>query len=371
MQMEAGAPLRHASAPGLWERVAEAIWSSGEPAVFFRDSARFLGQETGRSLSGGFVFLTGTSAPSSAINLCALARSDEILHVTRILVAAGEAALPEEDAYRPLHISITGLAGVLMSKGIAYDSDAGRSMAALLAAQVSGAAHLASADMAKTTGSFERFSALEKSFLQLIKDKLSALSGTYHMQKGVARRVLQPAGDHPLAREARVLWEKAYMLGKESGFRHAHLTVSDTDEGMQMVLNAQTRDIAPETSLVRFEGYFSDTLENAALYGKKLNPMVPPALAHLGYSSSEIDDIYFYAVGHGTLLDAPAIHHDALKKKGFHQAALAALEAALKSAQHIRYVFNKWTLGEDFCRHSVSASEKMISRRRTFIAVVR
>ena len=67
----------------------------------------------------------------------------------------------------------------------------------------------------------------------------------------------------------------------------------------------------------------------------------------LGYDQSEIDDIVAYAVGHGTLESLPSgVTHDALRAKGFGDDAIAAIEAALEAAFDIRFVFNKWTLGE-------------------------
>ena len=38
-----------------------------------------------------------------------------------------------------------------------------------------------------------------------------------------------------------------------------------------------------------------------------------------------------------------------LRAKGFDDEKIAAVNAALKSAFDIKFVFNKWTLGEDFC----------------------
>src|SRR5690606_32981903 len=84
-------------------------------------------------------------------------------------------------------------------------------------------------------------------------------------------------------------------------------------------------------------------------YFKIINRMVPQALMALGYPESEIEDIIRYAVGHGTLENAPGINHEALRAKGFTAATLQALETALASAFDIRFAFNKWTLGEEFC----------------------
>src|SRR5262249_16245809 len=64
----------------------------------------------------------------------------------------------------------------------------------------------------------------------------------------------------------------------------------------------------------------------------------------------EIAEMEAYAVGHGTLTNAPGINHTTLKQKGFTDEAVAKVEAALPTAFDIKFVFNKWTLGEEFCR---------------------
>ncbi|MDA0240818.1 MAG: vitamin B12-dependent ribonucleotide reductase, partial [Proteobacteria bacterium] len=60
-----------------------------------------------------------------------------------------------------------------------------------------------------------------------------------------------------------------------------------------------------------------------------------------------------YAVGQGTLHGSSAINHDALREKGFTEEALQTVEDALAEAFDIKFVFNKWTLGEAFCRDTL------------------
>ena len=366
MLEEGGEERRHVAAETLWNDIVEAIWSSGDPGLFFRDSAASFISGAGQSGQGGLIFAPGSAAPGATLNLPAFAGKDHIVdapavsHAATIMAVALEISFaymnaPENTrAFRPLAIGFTGLSGLLMGNALAYDSDAGRNAAALVTALVSGAAHRASAELAASLGAFERYPACEKAFLQGVKDKMSAVSGTAYMQQGVTRRPVQlnakQCADQQLVEAVGTAWEEAYAKGREKGFRHAHLTSVETDFALQALFGGASRDIAPEAGLARFEGYFTDALETSEMYGKKLNPVVPKALAKLGYGAAELDGIYFYAIGHGTLLDAPHINHRALKAKGFHQAALDALETALKSAQHIRYAFNKWTLGEDFCR---------------------
>src|SRR3546814_12398197 len=49
-------------------------------------------------------------------------------------------------------------------------------------------------------------------------------------------------------------------------------------------------------------------------------------------------------------------NHDRLKAKGFTESALQALEAGLASAFHVKFAFNKWTLGDEFCTKALGFS---------------
>jgi ribonucleoside-diphosphate reductase alpha chain len=109
-------------------------------------------------------------------------------------------------------------------------------------------------------------------------------------------------------------------------------------------MDCDTTGIEPDFALVKFKklaggGYF-----------KIINRAVPEALRVLGYRESEIAEIEAYAVGHGTLSNAPAINHTTLKAKGFTAELIEKIEKALPTAFDIKFVFNKWTLGEEFCR---------------------
>jgi len=78
--------------------------------------------------------------------------------------------------------------------------------------------------------------------------------------------------------------------------------------------------------------------------------MVPSALKTLGYTPEQIEKMTQYAVGHGTLEGVPHINFDTLKAKGFTDDILESLKKSSKSAFDIKFVFNKWPLGEDFCK---------------------
>ena len=67
-----------------------------------------------------------------------------------------------------------------------------------------------------------------------------------------------------------------------------------------------------------------------------------------------------YAVGRGTLKDSPGVNHAALRAKGFDDDSLAKIEKALAAAFEIKFAFNKWTLGEDFCKTRLGLTQTQL-----------
>src|SRR4029078_3975636 len=150
--------------------------------------------------------------------------------------------------------------------------------------------------------------------------------------------------DASLIEAARRAWDQAIALGQNHGYRNAQATVIAPTGTIGLVMDCDTTGIEPDFALVKFKklavgGYF-----------KIINRAVPEALRTLGYSEADIAEIEAYAVGHGTLSQAPAINHTTLKAKGFTDEAIAKVEKAVPPAFDIKFAFNKWTLGEDFCR---------------------
>ena len=120
-------------------------------------------------------------------------------------------------------------------------------------------------------------------------------------------------------------------------------------------MDCDTTGIEPDFALVKFKklaggGYF-----------KIINQSVPAALESMGYGSAESEEIISYAVGHGTMGNAPGINHTALIGHGFSQVEIDKVEAALPSAFDIRFVFNQWTLGEEFCKGTLGIPDELLN----------
>ena len=117
--------------------------------------------------------------------------------------------------------------------------------------------------------------------------------------------------DAPLVAAAKRAWDRALALGEPHGFRNAQVSVIAPTGTIGLVMDCDTTGIEPDFSLVKFKklaggGYF-----------KIINQTVPRRSATLGYDEAAIARIVRYAVGHGSLAEAPAINHETLAARGF------------------------------------------------------
>ncbi|HVA27431.1 MAG TPA: LAGLIDADG family homing endonuclease, partial [Candidatus Baltobacteraceae bacterium] len=122
-----------------------------------------------------------------------------------------------------------------------------------------------------------------------------------------------------------------------------------------LVMDCDTTGIEPDFALVKFKklaggGYF-----------KIVNQSVDVALHRLGYSQEQINAIEAYAKGTGTLVEAPHINRATLKASGFDDAALEAIESSLLGAFELHFVFNKFVLGEEFCKTQLGLTDEQLN----------
>jgi ribonucleoside-diphosphate reductase alpha chain len=163
---------------------------------------------------------------------------------------------------------------------------------------------------------------------------------------------INPAHCPPeLYKAAREESDRAVDLGGKHGFRNAQVTVIAPTGTIGLLMDCDTTGIEPDFALVKFKklaggGYF-----------KIINQSVPAALRKLGYNEQQIDAIIKYCRGSGSLDGCPHINRETLAKRGFTKDALAKLEAALPSAFEIRFAFNPFTLGLDFCKESLKFTD--------------
>jgi ribonucleoside-diphosphate reductase alpha chain len=318
------------------------------------------------------MFLDDTACNLASLNLIAFARADGsfdvagfahavrlwtvVLEISVMMAQYPSARIAELSyRYRTLGLGYANLGGLLMASGIAYDSHKGRALAGAITALMTGTAYGMSAQMAKELGPFPGFGENREPMLRVMRNHRRAAYGEKRDYEGLAVRPVPLDAERAplpeLVEAARTAWDEALAWGEAHGYRNAQTTVIAPTGTIGLVMDCDTTGIEPDFALVKFKklaggGYF-----------KIINRMVPRALATLGYAPEQIDDVVRYAVGRGTLIGAPEINHEALAEKGFTPEVLERLERALPSAFDIRYAFNPYTLGHDFCRDTLRVSE--------------
>ncbi len=248
--------------------------------------------------------------------------------------------------YRTLGLGYANVGGLLMSSGVAYDSEAGRAIAGALSAIMTGVCYATSAEMAKERGPFARFMENREAMLRVIRNHRRAAHGE---RVGYEKLAISPVPldkaacpDPQLMARAAAAWDKALEQGELHGYRNAQVTVVAPTGTIGLVMDCDTTGIEPDFALVKFKKLAGGG------YLKIVNRAAPEGLRALGYRESEIAEIEAYAVGHASLSNAPAVNTASLRAKGFTDEKLATVEAALRSAFDIKFVFNRWTLGADF-----------------------
>jgi len=358
----------------LWQQIAEAAWHSADPGIQYDSTINewhtcpASGRIRASNPCSEYMFLDDTACNLASLNLMQFRRADGSFdheayeHAVRLWTVVLEisvlmAQFPSREIaelsyrYRTLGLGYANLGGLLMAEGLAYDSTAGRALAGALTALMTGVSYATSAEMAGELGAFPGFQDNAEPMLRVMRNHRRA---AYSLSEGYEGLSVPPVPldaancpDQKLVTAAREAWDLAITLGEINGFRNAQATVIAPTGTIGLVMDCDTTGIEPDFALVKFKklaggGYF-----------KIINRTVPDALRKLGYEDRQIEAIVRHAVGHGTLKDAPGVSHAKLKAKGFTDAALDSIENALINAFDIKFAFNKWTLGEEFCRQSL------------------
>ncbi|MEH3118799.1 MAG: vitamin B12-dependent ribonucleotide reductase [Methylorubrum populi] len=359
----------------LWEKIGEAAWASADPGLHFNTTMNDWhtcptgGRIRASNPCSEYMFLDDTACNLASANLLTMYDRqtkhfdvEAFEHLNRLWTVVLEisvmmAQFPSREIaelsyrYRTLGLGYANIGGLLMTMGLPYDSDQGRALAGALTAIMTGVAYATSAEMAAELGAFEAYPENADHMLRVIRNHRRAAHGEAAGYEGlnVAPVPLDhaniPQGD--IGAHARAAWDRALSLGERHGYRNAQATVIAPTGTIGLVMDCDTTGIEPDFALVKFKklaggGYF-----------KIINRAVPDALRALGYRESEIAEIEAYAVGHGSMGQAPAINPGSLRAKGFSDDKIAAVEAGLKSAFDIKFVFNRWTLGDDFLRDTL------------------
>ncbi|MBI2235558.1 MAG: vitamin B12-dependent ribonucleotide reductase [Magnetospirillum sp.] len=361
-------------AADLWEQIGEAAWACADPGIQFDTTINewHTCPESGRINASNpcseYMFLDDTACNLASLNLMTFRMADGgfdiegFRHAVRLWTVVLEisvmmAQFPSPRIaelsyeFRTLGLGYANVGGLLMASGIPYDSDGGRALIGAITALMTGESYATSAELAEHLGAFEGYPLNRSQMLRVIRNHRRAAYGLASGYEGLSVLPVPLDADNcpetAVVAAAQLAWDRALQLGEKHGYRNAQTSVVAPTGTIGLVMDCDTTGIEPDFALVKFKklaggGYF-----------KIINRMVPDALRTLGYQEADIAEVIRYAVGHGSLRDAPGVNHVTLRAKGFDDGALARVEAALASAFDIKFVFNKYALGEAFCTETL------------------
>jgi ribonucleoside-diphosphate reductase alpha chain len=319
----------------LMRLIAEGTHVCGDPGMQFDTTVNewHTCPETDRIYASNpcseYMFLNDSACNLASINLMKFVKDDGEFDVVsykaaiRTLITAQEiivdnASYPtpaiekNSQAYRPLGLGYANLGALLMSRGLPYDSDAGRDYAGALTALMTGEAYAQSARIARDCGG--PFSGYEKNrepFLRVMRKHRDA------MRDVNARNV--PSDLYTTARSS---WDDAVELGEQFGYRNAQATVLAPTGTIGFMMDCDTTGVEPDIALVKYKKLVGGGLM------KIVNQTVPMALRRLGYTPTQIDAIVGYIDEQETIEGAP----------GLKESHLAVFDCAFKAAKGQRSI---------------------------------
>ena len=378
-----GKVMKSVNAADLWDQISFAAWACADPGLQYDSTINewHTCPESGRINASNpcseYMFLDDTACNLASLNLMKFVGSEPgtldieaYEHACRLWTLTLEtsvlmAQFPSKEIaklsyeYRTLGLGFANIGALLMSMGLGYDSDEGRAICGGLSALMTGMSYATSAEIASERGAFPGYERNASSMLRVIRNHRRA---AYGESEGYEDLTILPvplvADDCPvpaLVEASKAAWDRALSEGEKHGYRNAQTTVVAPTGTIGLVMDCDTTGIEPDFALVKFK-----KLAGGGYY-KIINQTVPLALQNLGYSSDQIDDVIAYAVGTGSLSNAPGINNDSLRARGFDDEKLQAIEASLSTAFQLKFAFNRFSLGDDFCRDVLGFTDAQLN----------
>ena len=296
----------------LMHQIAEATWICGDPGMQFDTTVNdwHTCPNTARINASNpcseYMFLDDSACNLASINLMKFVRPDgefdavsfaraceTFITAQEILVDNASYPTPaigrNSHDYRPLGLGYANLGALLMSRGLPYDSDAGRDYAAAITAIMHGAAYAQSSRVARDHGGpFPGYTKNSEPMLRVMRKHRAAL-------KDIDRTNVPKE----LFEAAKAIWDECVELGEQHGYRNAQATVLAPTGTIGFMMDCDTTGVEPDIALVKYKKLVGGGLM------KIVNNTVPMALTKLGYTQTQVKDIIGYIDEHETIEGAP------------------------------------------------------------------
>src|SRR5206468_2198238 len=299
--------LETVRARDLMREMAQAAWRCADPGVQYDTTINdwhtcpASGRINASNPCSEYMHVDDSACNLASINLLKFRRPDgtfdaeKFSHVVDVVLLAqeiivGPSSYPTEEigvnarAFRQLGLGYANLGALLMANGLPYDSDEGRAMAAAITALMTGRAYRRSAEAAAAMGPYERY-----------EENREPHNKVMRMHRDEAYKIDALLTDAELVPAARTAWDEAVELGDEHGYRNAQATVLAPTGTISFLMDCDTTGIEPDFSLVKFKELVGGGRMTI------VNRTVPLALATLGYSEAEVEQIEAHINEKGTI----------------------------------------------------------------------
>ena len=306
-----GETVESTRARDLMRDIAQAAWECADPGMQYDTTINewhtcpASGRINGSNPCSEYMHLDNSACNLASLNLMKFVTEDgtfdvaDFKHAVEIVFTAqeilvGDSSYPTEKiginarAYRQLGLGYANLGALLMARGLAYDSDAGRAWAGAITALMTGHAYRTSALVAEAMGPFEGYEPNADAMLRVMRKHREAsdeIEGEF-----------VPEG---LLSAAKHSWDEAISLGERHGYRNAQASVLAPTGTIGLMMDCDTTGIEPELALVKTKKLVGGGTMQF------VNRTVPRALERLGYDEAEVEDIVAYIAEHNSVNDAP------------------------------------------------------------------
>jgi ribonucleoside-diphosphate reductase alpha chain len=313
-----GKPVEKYRARDMLHQISEAAWICGDPGMQYHSTINSwhtcpnTAPINASNPCSEYMFLDDTACNLASLNLMKFRRPDGEFDVesfkkgvevtiTAMEIEVDNASYPTPAItqnsydYRPLGLGYANLGALLMARGLAYDSDEGRSFAAAITSLMCGEAYKQSALVAKVIGPFKGYAINREPMLNV-------------MQKhGIhAERISRENIPADLWEASNEVWKDVLKFGKQYGIRNSQTTVLAPTGTIGFMMDCDTTGVEPDIALVKYKKLVGGGLM------KIVNQTVPEALRKLGYDDEQIEHIVAYIDKNDTIERSPYLREEHL-----------------------------------------------------------
>ncbi len=322
-----GEAIEKVRAREVMDWMVDAAWHSADPGIQFDTTINdwhtcpASGRINASNPCSEYMHLDNSACNLASLNLNKFLQADGSFNVevfkkavdtmiTAQEILVGNSSYPTERItknavdYRALGLGYANLGSLLMNMGLAYDSDDGRAIAAMITSIMCGEAYAMSAKIADILGPFAGYVPNREPMLEIIKKHFSAAQNLVNSLALVIGD--QITGREKIIEETVKVWQRALVLGEKHGFRNSQATVLAPTGTIAFLMDCDTTGVEPELALIKYKKLVGGgTL-------KLVNSQVPTALKRLGYEEEQIADISSYLLEKETIEGAPHLNLDHL-----------------------------------------------------------